>query len=503
MRNIYPGVALLAILPVACSGGGSNSPAPANRAPTFNSAASATVAENTTGVFYNAAATDADGDTIAYSISGAADSARFSLTGAGALSFLAAPDFEAPTDANADNVYEVTLQASDGALTASLALRVTVTDAAENFRVRRIAVGLSQPLFLLARGDGSNRVFVVEKQGQVEILDLSTGLLNPTPFLDIGSTISSNDERGLLGMALAPDFATSGVFYVNVTNLAGDTEIRQYRRSTANADLADPATVDVILAAAQPASNHNGGWLGFGPDSLLYVALGDGGGSNDPFGNGQNLNTLLGKMLRVDPSGDDFPADPLRDYRIPAGNPFAGGGGRPEIYAYGLRNPFRASFDRQTGDLLIGDVGQGAIEEVDLIRPNEAGLNFGWPILEGTRVNQSGSTAGMTPPIAEYAHGSGPTQGNSITGGYVYRGPIVSLQGSYVFADFISDNIWSIEASSIAQGATLAASTFRRRNAEFAPDLGVIDSIASFGEDAAGNLYIIGIDGEIYAIAAQ
>ena len=503
MRNIYPGVALMAILPVACSGGGSNSPSPVNRPPTFSSAASVMVAENTTGVFYTAAATDPDGDPIAFSISGGADSARFSLTGAGALSFVAAPDFEAPTDANADNVYEVTLQASDGALTAILNLRVTIADAAENLRARRVAVGLNQPLFLLPRGDGSNRVFIVEKQGQVEILDLDTGLLNATPFLDIGSTISFNDERGLLGMALAPDFAASGVFYVNVTNPAGDTEIRRYRRSTANADLADPSTVDVILTAAQPASNHNGGWLGFGPDNLLYVALGDGGGSNDPFGNGQNLNTLLGKMLRIDPSADDFPTDPLRDYRIPAGNPFAGGGGRPEIYAYGLRNPFRASFDRQTGDLFIGDVGQGAIEEVDLIRPNEAGLNFGWPVLEGTRVNQGGSTAGMTPPIAEYAHGSGPTQGNSITGGYVYRGPIAPLQGSYVFADFISDNIWSIEASATAQGTTLAASTFVRRNGDFAPDLGVIDSIASFGEDAAGNLYIVGIDGEIYVIADQ
>ncbi len=503
MRHVHLGVILTTILPVACSGAGSNTPSTANRAPTFNSAASVTVAENTSAAFYMAAATDADGDAIAYSIAGGADSARFSLTGAGALSFVAAPDFEAPMDANADNIYEMTLQASDGALTASLGLRVTVADAAENFHVRRIAIGLDQPLFLLSRGDGSNRVFIVEKQGQVEILDLDTGLLNPTPFLDIGSTISYNDERGLLGMALAPDFAVSGAFYVNVSNLSGDTEIRRYTRSTANADLADPSTVDIILTAAQPASNHNGGWLGFGPDNLLYIALGDGGGSNDPFGNGQNLNTLLGKMLRIDPSADDFLADPLRDYRIPAGNPFVGGGGRPEIYAYGLRNPFRASFDRQTGDLFIGDVGQSAIEEVDLIRPNDAGLNFGWPILEGTRVNQSGSTAGMTPPVAEYAHGSGPTQGNSITGGYVYRGPIAPLQGAYVFADFISNNFWSIEAASIAQGTTLAASTFARRNADFAPDLGVIDSIASFGEDAAGNLYIIGIDGEIYAIVDQ
>ncbi len=498
----WPGLLAGIALCTACSGGDSATP-PANRAPVFTSASAVTVAENAASAFYDAVASDADGDAVAYTISGGADAARFSISAGGALSFIAPPDFEAPADANADNIYLVTLRASDGVLAATLDLTVTVTNAANELRVRRIAVGLSQPLFLLPRGDGSNHVFILEKGGQVEILNPGSGLLNPTPFLDISTSISTNGERGLLGMAPAPDFATSGRFYLNVTNLAGDTEIRAYRRSTTNADLADPASLDVILTATQPDANHNGGWLGFGPDGLLYVALGDGGGSNDPFGNGQNLNTLLGKILRIDPSADAFPADPLRDYAIPAGNPFAGGGGRPEIFAYGLRNPFRASFDRQTGDLYIGDVGQGAIEEVDLIRPNEGGLNFGWPVLEGRRVNQAGSTAGMTPPIAEYGHGGGPTQGDSITGGYVYRGPVAAPQGAYVFGDFISDNIWSFPASSASQGATIASSSFTLRNNDFAPDIGVIDSVSSFGEDANGDLYIIGIDGEIFRIGSQ
>jgi hypothetical protein len=500
--RIYP-VAALAIAAAACSGGdnGGGNPPPANSAPVFSSPATANAAENSAGVVYTATAADPEGSAVTFSLSGGADQAQFSITGAGALSFAAAPDFENPQDQNRDNVYEVTIRASDGAASSTLALRVTVTDVAEAFRVRRVASGLNQPLFLLGRGDGTNRVFVLEKAGQVEILNLATGLLNPTPFLDMTSSVSASGEQGLLGMALAPDFATSGVFYVHVNNLSGDTEIRRYRRQTANPDLADTATMDVIFFADQPAAtNHKGGWIGFGPDNFLYIALGDGGGSNDPFGNGQNVNSLLGKILRIDPSTDSFPSDPSRDYAIPATNPFATSGGAPETLAYGLRNPFRASFDRTTGNLYIGDVGEGAIEEIDLIRPGDRGLNFGWPILEGTRVNQTGSTAGMTPPIAEYAHGSGPREGNSVTGGYVHRGSVDALLGQYVFADFVSDNIWSIPASSVAQGTTIASSAFMIRTGAFAPDLGTMDSIASFGEDDAGNLYVIGIDGEVFQV---
>jgi glucose/arabinose dehydrogenase len=490
----------------ACSGGGgSNNPPRPNGAPVFSSATAANAAENSAGVVYTAAATDPDGNAVTFSLSGGADQARFSITGVGALSFAAPPDFENPQDSNRDNVYEVTIRASDGTASSSLNLRVTVTDVVEAFRLRRVASGLSQPLFLLGRGDGSNRVFIVEKAGQVEILNLTTGLLNTTPFIDLTGVIDASGEQGLLGMALAPDFATSRTFYVHLSNLnGGDTEIRRYRTQTANPDLADTSTADVIFTAAQPAAdNHKGGWIGFGPDNLLYIALGDGGGGNDPFGNGQNLNSLLAKILRIDPSSDGFPADPLRDYAIPPSNPFASGGGAPETLAYGLRNPFRASFDRATGNLYIGDVGQNAIEEISLIRPGDTGLNFGWPILEGTRVNMTGSTAGMTPPIAEYGHGAGARQGNSVTGGYVYRGPVDALQGQYVFGDFVSGNVWSITAASVAQGTTIASSAFTVQTAAFAPDIGTMDNIASFGEDDAGNLYVVGIDGEVFLMERQ
>ncbi len=487
---------------IALTGCGSSddTPPPPNANPVFTSPASVSVAENTEATFYTAAATDTDGDTVSFTLSAGDDRALFSLA-AGALRFVSPPDFENPTDANRDNIYEVTIRASDGrGGSATLDLRVTVTDVVENFTIRRIAVGLNQPLFLTERGDSTSRVFIVEKGGQIEVLDLTTGLLQPTPFLDLTGQISTDGERGLLGLALSPDFATSGLFYVNITNLAGNTEIRRYRTSTSDPNQADLLSQDIILTVAQPASNHNGGWMDFGPDGFLYIALGDGGGANDPFGNGQNTNTLLGSILRIDPSGDDFPSDNLRDYRIPPGNPFIAGGGQPEIFAYGLRNPFRCSFDRATGDLYLGDVGQDNREEINLIRPGEAGLNFGWPILEGTRVNQLGSTAGFTPPIAEYSHGSGPLQGQSVTGGYVYRGPVEALQGSYVFADFISNNIWSFASSAAMQGSTLQSSAFTIQTTAFRPDLGTLDRISSFGEDAEGNLFIVGIDGEIFRL---
>lgn len=488
----------------ACSSGDGGAPPPANRAPVITSPATLSVAERTADAGYTIRATDPDGDTITFALAGGADAGEFHLEPGGVVAFNVIPNFEAPTDANRDNVYEIIVSASDGRLTVTLAVRITVTDVAESFAVRRVASGLSQPLFLLGRGDGSGRVFIVEKAGQVEILNPATGLLNPTPFIDLTGVIDPAGEQGLLGMALAPDFATSRTFYLHLNNLNGDTEIRRYQTQIANPDLADTSTADIIFTATQPnAINHKGGWIGFGPDNLLYIALGDGGGGNDPFGNGQNLSSLLAKILRIDPSTDAFPSDPVRDYAIPPSNPFASGGGAPETFVYGLRNPFRASFDRQTGDLFIGDVGQNAVEEIDLVRPGESGLNFGWPILEGTRVNQAGSTAGMTPPIAEYGHGTGPRQGNSVTGGYVYRGPADTLRGNYVFADFITANVWSIPAASVMQGTTIASAAFTIQTAAFTPDLGTLNSIASFGEDDIGNLYIVGVDGEIFQLRDQ
>jgi glucose/arabinose dehydrogenase len=355
-------------------------------------------------------------------------------------------------------------------------------------------------VFVAAVPDGTGRVFVVERAGRIRILDPGNGTIAATPFLNIVGQTTTDSERGLLGFALAPDFVASGTFYVYLTNLAGDIELRRYRTFAADRSRADPATSDVILNFTHPFSNHNGGWIGFGPDGFLYVGSGDGGSSGDPLNNGQSINTLLGKILRLDVAGDAFPGDPLRDYSIPAGNPFIAGGGRPEIWAYGLRNPFRASFDTLTGNLWIGDVGQGAIEEIDLMRPTDGGANFGWRIFEGTRLFAGPAIAGTVAPVAEYSHGNGPLQGNSITGGYVYRGPVESLRGLYIFGDYVNGNLWSFAAARATIGVTLASSEFTQRRAGFTPVQGTIDNVASFGVDQQGNLYIVDFDGEIYRI---
>lgn len=499
---VLPVVAMLA----ACGGGGGGgsdlAPTnPTNLPPTFTSSASATVAEDTSGVFYTATATDPERAAVTFSLSGGADQARFRITTTGALSFLSPPDFENPTDANGDNVYLVSIAASDGSQTSTLALTVSVTDVTgAPLRVRRVVSGMDFPVFLAPVPDATARVFVVERAGRIRILNPANGAIAATLFLDVTSQVSTDGERGLLGMATAPDFATSGRFYVYLTVADGTIEVRSYRTLTGNRDQADPASGDAILRIPHPRNNHNGGWLGFGNDGFLYVAVGDGGGGGDPDDNAQNTNRLLGKILRIDPATDAFPTDANRDYSIPAGNPFATTGGAPEVWAYGLRNPFRNSFDPLTGNLLIGDVGQDRVEEIDLMRPTDGGANFGWPIMEGTQPLRGGSTAGLTPPVAEYAHGTGPREGSSVTGGFIYRGTLESLRGEYIFADFVVANLWSITSSRLLPGSTVASTTFRLRNADFTPDAGAINNVVSFGVDTASNLYIVDFDGDIFVI---
>jgi glucose/arabinose dehydrogenase len=484
------------------SGGAPTTPPAANRPPAFTSAATASIAENTAGTVYTATATDPDGNAITFSISGGADAARFRIA-AGALSFVTPPDFENPDDADGNNIYFVQLSASDGMATTTFNLAVTVTNAGpDSFRVRRIGIGFNQPLFVAARPGTTDRMFVVQKGGLIRVLNPATGAIAATPFLDVSAQVSTSGERGLLGLAFAPDFATSKTFYVYLTNTSGDIEVRKYRTQAGNDDLADAATSDIILTIGHSgADNHNGGWISFGPDGNLYLGTGDGGGAGDPSNNAQNVNSLLGKMLRIDPRSDVYPADPLRDYAIPAANPYAASGGAPEIWLTGLRNPFRAGFDTLNGNLYIGDVGQNAVEEIDLVPAGANGLNFGWRLREGSQAYNGGAnSASFTPPVAEYGHGSGPLQGNSITGGYVYRGPVEALQGQYFFADFVSANIWSVPVTRLVQGQTLASSAFTQRRTAFTPTAGTINSIASFGIDAAGNLYIVDLDGEVFVV---
>lgn len=513
--SVRLGAPVIALLLGSCGGGGGGGggtppppPPAANRPPAISSPATANAAENVTGTVYTATATDPDGNPLTFSLSGGADRAAFSITAAGALSFAQPPDFETPTDADANNIYLVQLAVSDGTTSATLDLAVTVTNAGpDGFRVRRVGTGFTEPVYLTAFPDGSGRVLVVERAGRVRLLDPSTGLISPNAFIDLRPMVSTDGERGMLGLALSPNFWSNfqgglgGTFFVLLTNTSGNIIVNRYRTLRENAEIWDPVGSDQIFDLAHPANNHNGGWMDFGPDGMLYISLGDGGGAGDPANNAQNLNVLYGKILRIDPfGGDSFPGDPLHDYAIPAGNPFAAGGGAREIWAYGLRNPFRAGFDRVTGNLWIGDVGQGQREEIDVMRPTDAGANFGWRILEGTLVFNGTPNASLVPPVAEYAHGTGPREGSSVTGGYVYRGPVEALRGNYFFADFIRPNIWSIPIVRAVIGQTIPSSQFRLRNADFAPVAGTINNVASFGLDQTGNLYIVDYDGEIYRV---
>jgi glucose/arabinose dehydrogenase len=329
----------------------------------------------------------------------------------------------------------------------------------------------------------SDRIFITEQGGVISVFSANNSQ-QADIFLDITDRVNrGGDEEGLLGLAFAPDYQENGYFYVYYS--AADPRrsvISRFSLDQEDADIADPDSEVIIMEVAQPYSNHNGGQLAFGPDGYLYIGLGDGGSAGDPHGNGQNLGTLLGKILRIDVSGLSGPGD----YEIPADNPFVGiGGAQEEIWAFGFRNPWRFSFDLDTGLLWAGDVGQGSWEEIDIIAK---GANYGWNIMEGfhcyspsTGCNQSG----LTLPIAEYGHSEGRC---SVTGGYVYRGDqIPSLQGYYIYGDYCSGDIWALSynGSDVIENILLVDS-----------DL----NITSFGEDLAGNLYILDRQGGIYTL---
>lgn len=334
--------------------------------------------------------------------------------------------------------------------------------------LREVASGLAQPLAIAHAGDGSGRLFITLQDGQVVIFD-GTRIL-PRPFLDIRERVASGGERGLLSVAFHPDFPRNRQFFVNYTNLEGNTVVSRFRAARRSPNVALARGERVVLTVAQPYANHNGGQLQFGPDGMLYVGMGDGGSGGDPENRAQDGGSLLGKLLRLDVNQSP--------YAIPADNPFLNRPGvRPEIWAVGLRNPWRFSFDRATGDLYIADVGQNLWEEINF-QPavGPGGLNYGWRRMEGNHCFNPPSACDdgtLTPPALEYDHGAG----ESVTGGYVYRGSQVpELVGDYVYGDFISGRIWAArrEAGGWVNREILASSVL----------------ISSFGEDEAGELYL-------------
>ena len=348
-----------------------------------------------------------------------------------------------------------------------------------------VASELRQPLHVTHAGDGSNRLFVVEKEGRIRVI--ADGELRPEPFLDITDVVGSDgSEQGLFAVAFHPEYRTNGRFFVHYTDKRGDTVIARYEVSS-DPNTTDPASAVTLLTADQPYANHNGGQIAFGPDGYLYIGLGDGGSGGDPHDNGQSRNTLLGKILRIDVNQEGE-----QPYGIPADNPIvADAGARPEIWALGLRNPWRFSFDRTTGDLFIADVGQGAFEEVHVERAGTGGgKNYGWNIMEGSSCfepRRGCEQQGLELPIAEYDH----SQGCSITGGMRYRGTGVPAFGStYFYGDFCSGRIWGLAEE---EGGTWRATELLETNA----------SISSFGEDEAGELYLTDLTrGGVYRLAA-
>jgi glucose/arabinose dehydrogenase len=336
-----------------------------------------------------------------------------------------------------------------------------------------ITTSARQPTGIFSSYDGSGRLFVLERPGR--ILILRDGQLATQPFLDITPLVlSRGSEQGLLGLAFHPNYRENGYFYVNYTALNGDDTVARYSVSE-NPDAADPTSAGVMLALPDPAPNHNGGNLVFGPDGYLYIGFGDGGGGGDQFGNAQNMQALLGKMLRLD-------VDAAFPYGIPPDNPFVRSPDvRPEIWAYGLRNPWRYAFDWLTGNLFIADVGQNRYEEIHLQAAGVGGQNYGWPIMEGLHCfpeTRSCDRAGLDMPIAEYDH----ALGCSITGGYVYRGSVYpAAQGGYVYGDFCSGRIWALYLTDA--GAWQQVQLLQTQ-------LG----ISSFGEDDTGELFVVSID---------
>jgi glucose/arabinose dehydrogenase len=349
-----------------------------------------------------------------------------------------------------------------------------------SIRLQQVVNGLQSPVFLAAPANDT-RLFIVEQPGRIRVVQ--NGTLLPVPFLDIASRVASGGERGLLSMAFHPGYAANGTFFVNFTGTGGDTRIERFRVS-ADPNRADPASSELVLTVAQPFANHNGGLAAFGPDGKLYIGMGDGGGGGDPQDAGQDPLRLLGKLLRIDVDG-------ARPYTIPADNPYAGRTDRrPEIWATGLRNPWRFSWDRTANLLFVADVGQNRLEEINAVPAGQGELNYGWDEMEGSDCFEPSTgcdRTGKVLPVSEYTH----SDGCSVTGGYVYRGQdIPGLRGHYLYADYCEGWIRSFR---IDGGAATDPRSWELEN---------VGNVSSFGEDARGELYVISHAGGVYKVVA-
>ncbi len=381
-----------------------------------------------------------------------------------------------------------------GAAAASIG-RAPVTDGggaaaptSSTIALTRIAAGLDNPVLVVSSKDGTGRLFIVEQTGRIRVR--KAGSMLAAPFLNLSSSVSKGGERGLLGLAFHPSFKTNRRFYVNYTDLSGNTVVREYKASATNRDVTESGSGRTIIRITQPYANHNGGMIAFGRDGYLYIGMGDGGSAGDPGNRAQSVSTLLGKMLRINVNGKTS----TRNYLIPSSNPYVGRTGLDEIWQRGLRNPWRWSFDRTTGYLWIGDVGQNRYEEIDRAARTSTGpgkgVNWGWRVLEGFACYNPAtgcSKTGSKPPVLAYSHANGRC---AVSGGYVYRGSAIpALVGYYVYGDYCTGEIWAVSAS-----APSPATPIRLRGATSG------QLVSGFGEDASGELYVVDLNGTVSKI---
>ncbi|MBO9696411.1 MAG: PQQ-dependent sugar dehydrogenase [Sphingopyxis sp.] len=479
-------------------GGGSDTPPPApNQAPTIQARGNASVPENMTGTVFTATATDPDNDPLTYVISGGPDAALLQISAAGAMSFRSPVDFEAPADANADNIYTVEISVSDGKANARQLVDIAITDVTGGaYGVRKVAGGFDRPTNLVAIPGDTARVLVSEKTGQVHLLTTANGMTANTPFMDVSAEIAVDGDRGLIGLVPAPDFAQSGRVYVALTTPAGNLELRRYRTLAQNKDQIDPASADIILRVASPNNQLVGGSIAFGPDGFLYIGTGAGTGT------GENTGDLLGKILRVDVASDAFPGDDLRDYAIPAGNPFATAGGAPEIWTLGMLHPRKLAFDLYSGHLWVNDYGEylgiraGYQSELNWVRPQlDVGSNYSSirgvhslaspPIPDPFRYPVVSGRTGLAPPDPGQA---------AFVGGYVYRGSVEALQGHYVTGHPLRADYGSLAIAGMIQNRANPYSP------SSTPSLNPAGPTLAFGEDGARNLYILATNGDIFVV---
>lgn len=482
----------------ACGGGGGDSSSPvvmppsANSSPQITTGSTTSITENETSVL-TVRATDVDGDGLNFSISGGDDSDDFSISASGALSFVARPNFELPTDSDQDNVYRLTIQVSDGSASDTLDLTVTVDNDREGIGVRRLTTGFND-VTTIATIPSQTKVFVTERGGNIYELDTIDGTRTLDRTLN---NVNTTGEGGLLGLTVDPSFSSNNIYWAFVTaqrsgpfgTSGSNITIRKIQRQTAEL----PQGSGTQLTISHPSDVNYGGWLGF-QGGNLYVGIGDAGSAD----NASNSFIQLGKILRLTPNPDPFAGATPVFFLVPDDNPFLTRGGDPSVYSLGLQDP-KNGFSFGDG-FYFSDRGTSVAEEINFVSANTAPFNFGWPLFEGTESVMDGTGLAPSFPATSYARGNGDREGSTVVGGAVYQGPVLSLQSKYIFADRSSGKIWAVRITDLTSGDTVPSSSYELLNTDFEPDAGTIDAIVAIGTDQENNLIIADSDGEIFVV---